>query len=357
MRRKKVAVICGGRSNEHEISCISARGIISSIDRNLFDPILVGVTKGGHWVLLDETSPFVSGEDSLPAVPEDAPRLSTDINGFTKSGTGEPIHVDLAFSYIHGAYGEDGSIQGFFEMAGIPYIGSGVLASAVAMDKTFAKPIYASLGLKVAPGFTLVQRDWIKDQKREIGRIKELGLPVFIKPARSGSSRGTSKVTSETQIVIAVESALEHDPRVMVESAIVGREIECGILEIDGSPRASVVGEIKIHPSREFYDFQAKYLDNLTTFEVPASISEEIAAKVKDAALRAFIGLGCEGLARVDFFLTDTGEVIINELNTLPGFTEKSVFPMLWQASGISYTEVITHLCTSALQRSASVIR
>ena len=357
MSRKRVAVICGGRSNEHEISCISARGIYASMDRKLFEPILIGVTKKGNWVLLNESDPFVSGTDSLPAVPEDAPRLSTDIHGFTKSETGEPLKIDLAFSYIHGAYGEDGSIQGFFEIAGIPYIGSGVLASAVAMDKTFAKPIYSSLGLSVAQGFTLVERDWVTNQQKEIERIKKLGLPVFIKPARSGSSRGTSKVTSDSQIVSAVESALTHDPRVMIESAIVGREIECGILEIDGTPRASVVGEIQVHPSREFYDFQAKYLDNLTTFEVPASLSDEISAKVRAAALTAFTGLGCEGLARVDFFLTNSGEVIINELNTLPGFTEKSVFPMLWQASGVSYQEVITHLCTSALQRSTSVIR
>lgn len=357
MSRKRVAVICGGRSNEHEISCISARGIISAIDRNRFQPFLIGVTKSGTWVLLDEENPFVIGADSLPAVPEDAPRIVADLHGFKRSEKDEVLPIDLAFSYIHGAYGEDGSIQGFFEMAGIPYIGSGVLASAVAMDKTFAKPIYASLGLNVAPGLTITAKSWKQNQSKLIEEIKKFGLPIFIKPARSGSSRGTSKVSHDSQIVAAVELALEHDPRVMVEQAIVGREIECAILEIDGVPRSSVVGEIRVHPSREFYDFQAKYLDNLTTFDIPASISDEIATQVKDAALKAFIGLGCEGLARVDFFLTDTGEVIINELNTLPGFTEKSVFPMLWQASGISYQDVISHLCEGALQRSSNVIR
>ncbi len=356
MSKKSVAIICGGRSSEHSISCISAKGVLEAIDRNLFDPILIGITVRGKWVALKSTDDFGVGSDGLPIVPDTAPVINADIHGL-RSAAGSPLAIDLAFPLLHGAYGEDGTIQGLFEMADIPYVGSGVLASSVAMDKTFAKPIYADFGLAVADGITVHQRDWIAQRELEIAKIKALGLPVFVKPARSGSSRGTTKVKSDSEIALAIEEAHRHDPRAMVEVAIKGREIECAVLEINGKAHASVLGEIRVHEPHEFYDFEAKYLDGSTTFDVPANVTPEIARAISDAAVTAFEALGCEGLARVDFFLTEENQVIINELNTMPGFTSMSVFPMLWKATGKSYSEIITQLCESALARPKNVIR
>lgn len=356
MSKKRVAIICGGRSSEHSISCISAKGVLEAIDRNLFEPILIGITLRGKWVALKSAADFGVGSDGLPIIPDTAPGINADVHGL-KNAEGAPLAIDLAFPLIHGAYGEDGTIQGFFEMADIPYVGSGVLASSVAMDKTFAKPIYADFGLAVADGITVHQRDWIAQRELEIAKIKALGLPVFVKPARSGSSRGTTKVKSDSEIAPAIEEAHRHDPRAMVEVAIKGREIECAVLEINGKAHASVLGEIRVHEPHEFYDFEAKYLDGSTTFDVPANVTPEIARAISDAAVTAFEALGCEGLARVDFFLTEENQVIINELNTMPGFTSMSVFPMLWKATGKSYSEVITQLCESALTRPKNVIR
>jgi D-alanine-D-alanine ligase len=356
MSKKRVAIICGGRSSEHSISCISAKGVLEAIDRNLFEPILIGITLRGKWVALKSAADFGVGSDGLPIIPDTAPGINADVHGL-KNAEGAPLAIDLAFPLIHGAYGEDGTIQGFFEMADIPYVGSGVLASSVAMDKTFAKPIYADFGLAVADGITVHQRDWIAQRELEIAKIKALGLPVFVKPARSGSSRGTTKVKSDSEIAPAIEEAHRHDPRAMVEVAIKGREIECAVLEINGKAHASVLGEIRVHEPHEFYDFEAKYLDGSTTFDVPANVTPEIARAISDAAVTAFEALGCEGLARVDFFLTEENQIIINELNTMPGFTSMSVFPMLWKATGKSYSEIITQLCESALARPKNVIR
>jgi D-alanine-D-alanine ligase len=356
MSKKRVAIICGGRSSEHPISCISARGVLGAIDGSKFEPILIGITEKGAWVHLESATNFVTGSDGLPYVPESAPAISADIKGFADAN-GQNLRIDLVFPLLHGAYGEDGTIQGFLEMAGIPYVGSGVLASSVAMDKTFAKPIYADFGLKVADGITVHQRDWMNNKALELAKITALGLPIFVKPARSGSSRGTSKVKNESEISAAIAAAHEHDPRAMVEVAIVGREIECAVLEVAGKATPSIVGEVRVHEPHEFYDFEAKYLDGSTSFDVPANIPADVARKISDAAVTAFEALGCEGLARVDFFLTPENEIIINELNTMPGFTEKSVFPMLWQATGKSYTQIITQLCESALTRSHNVVR
>jgi D-alanine-D-alanine ligase len=356
MSKKGVAIICGGRSSEHSISCISAKGVLGAIDRNLFEPILIGITLRGKWVALKSGDDFGVGSDGLPKVPDTAPGINVDIHGL-RNAEGAPLAIDLALPLLHGAYGEDGTIQGLFEMADIPYVGSGVLASSVAMDKTFAKPIYADFGLAVADGITVHQRDWITQREFEIAKIKALGLPIFVKPARSGSSRGTTKVKSESEIAPAIEEAHRHDPRAMVEVAIKGREIECAVLEINGKAHASVLGEIRVHEPHEFYDFEAKYLDGSTTFDVPANLAPEIARSISDAAVTAFEALGCEGLARVDFFLTEDNQIIINELNTMPGFTSMSVFPMLWKATGKSYSEVISQLCESALTRPKNVIR
>lgn len=326
----KVAIICGGRSSEHEISCISASGVIAAIDRSKYQPSLIGITKSGKWVSLPTDTKFEIANGQLPEVPEDAPEISLN-----------QISADVVFPILHGPFGEDGTIQGLFEMLDIPYVGNGVLASAVAMDKHFAKQIFKAHGIEVAPGAVLRAGDEVNDQG--------LGFPLFVKPARGGSSRGTHKVKRPEELSAAVNDAFKYDNKVMLEKAIVGREVECAVLEKDGTVQCSVPGEIQIDPKFEFYDFEAKYLDDATTVIAPANIKRT--ADIQAAAIEAFISLGCTGLARVDFFYTDDDKIIINELNTMPGFTPKSVFPKLWNVSGLGYTEIISALIETALKR------
>lgn len=326
-----VAIICGGKSSEHEISCISASGVISAIDRSKFNPSLIGITKSGKWVSLPADTNFQIQGENLPQVPESAPEIRID-----------QIKVDVVFPILHGPFGEDGTIQGLFEMIDMPYVGNGVLASAVAMDKDFAKQIFKAHGIDVAPGFVVRSGDPIDDGG--------LGYPLFVKPARGGSSRGTHKVKRKEDLASAIKDAFNYDSKVMLEKAIPGREVECAVLEKDGKVQCSVPGEIKIDPKFEFYDFEAKYLDDATTVIAPAEI--EKTKEIQEAAIEAFISLGCSGLARVDFFYTDNNQIIINELNTMPGFTPKSVFPKLWNVTGLSYTEIISALIETALSKS-----
>ena len=351
---KRVAIICGGRSSEHEISCISAGGVIAAIDRTLYEPLLIGITKDGSWVLIPEGHSMQIKDGVLPVVPAGAPKVIADVSGFSTEG--KSLNIDLVFPLLHGPYGEDGTIQGLLEMADIAYVGSGVLASAVAMDKSFAKPIFASHGIQTAPGIVVKKSEWQSDKASITKAVEALGLPVFVKPARGGSSRGTTKVKSLDALAAAISEAHQFDPKAMIEKAIVGAEIECAVLEIDGQPQASVVGQIHIDSKFEFYDFEAKYLDGATSIELPAPISKAAADEIKTSAIKAFRALGCAGLARVDFFLTPSGEVIINELNTMPGFTATSVFPKMWAASGVDYSKVITYLLKSAEARSNSVL-
>ena len=339
---KKVAILCGGLSSEHEISCISAGGVISAIDRTLFEPIIIGITKSGRWVHISEDFPLRIVDGVLPVIPEDAPQVVADVSGFSLNG--KKLDIDIVFPVLHGPYGEDGTVQGMLEMAGLHYVGSGVLASAVAMDKAFAKPIFAAHGLKVAEGITVTAQKWSVDPAGVTHEASSLSYPLFVKPARGGSSRGTTKVKSESALTSAIEEALTFDSKVMIENAVIGSEIECAVLEIDGVPQASVVGKISIDPRFEFYDFEAKYLDGATTIELPAPIDSKISDQIRKLAIEAFNALGCRGLARVDFFLTPNNEIIINELNTMPGFTATSVFPKMWAATGVSYEEVITQL-------------
>jgi D-alanine-D-alanine ligase len=339
---KRVAILCGGRSSEHEISCISAGGVIGAIDRRRFEPIIIGITKSGKFVQLDEDFPLRIVDGVLPVIPEDAPAVVADIAGFSIDG--RKIDIDIVFPVLHGPFGEDGTIQGFLEMAGLAYVGSGVLASAVAMDKSFAKSIFAAHGLKVAEGVTVTESQWRDNPQSITHQATSLSYPVFVKPARGGSSRGTHKVKSESELPAALKDAFTFDSKVIIENAVIGSEIECAVLEIKGKATASVVGKIVIDQRFEFYDFEAKYLDNATTIELPAPINGDIADEIRTLAVRAFDALGCRGLARVDFFLTSNNEIIINELNTMPGFTATSVFPKMWAASGIGYTEIISEL-------------
>ena len=352
--KQRVAIICGGRSSEHEISCISAGGVLSSIDRSKYQPILIGISKSGKWFLLPENHSLSIENGALPSIPDSGVSVALNVDGF--SATGKNLDIDIVFPLLHGPYGEDGTIQGLLEIADIPYVGSGVLASAVAMDKSFAKPIFASHGIKTAAGFVVRQKVWQQDSVATQRAADQLGYPVFVKPARGGSSRGTTKVKSATEFSAALDEAFQFDTKALVEQEIRGAEIECAVLEIDGVAKASLVGRIKIDSKYEFYDFEAKYLDGATTIELPAPIDQKISDEIRSKAVEAFISLGCSGLARVDFFLTPNNEVIINELNTMPGFTATSVFPKMWAATGVSYPEVITYLLKNALTRNNGVL-
>ena len=327
---------------------------MKAIDRNLYEPLLIGITKSGGWVIVPDSHPMSIIDGVLPVVPEDGQSVTAGIHGLSVEG--ENLNIDLIFPLLHGPFGEDGTIQGFLEIADIPFVGSGVLASAVAMDKTFAKSIFASHAIPVAPGVTVTAARWKSESHSLNAEISKLSYPVFVKPARGGSSRGTTKVKSESQLAPAIVEALRFDSKVIVEAAINGSEIECAVLEIDGVAKASQLGQIVLDPRFEFYDFEAKYLADSTSLTVPAPIEANIAKRIQALAIDAFTSLGCHGLARVDFFLTPQGDVIINEINTMPGFTSTSVFPKLWAASGIDYTQIITELLKCAATRSNSTL-
>lgn len=360
----RVGILCGGRSSEHEISCISAAGILNSIDRTIYEPVVIGITRTGNWVQPPKDAVLTIHDGVLPEISPDWPLITADIHGFSVAGT--PLDLDVIFPVLHGPYGEDGTVQGMLEMAGIKYVGSGVLASAVAMDKSFAKPIFHSSGLKVVDGIVFNSREWLDRRPGHNGSsggrdqilamAQQLIYPVFVKPARGGSSRGTSKVKITAQLEIAIEYALEYDTKVMIESGIVGREIECAVLQNHGVAHASPVGQIVVLGNHEFYDFEAKYLDDSTRLDFP-DLDPGVEDAIRAAAVLAFNALGCEGLARVDFFLTDNNEIIINELNTMPGFTATSVYPKLWDKAGLNYSDLISKLIQAAIWRSADVTR
>ncbi|MFM8824438.1 MAG: D-alanine--D-alanine ligase family protein [Candidatus Nanopelagicus sp.] len=347
MSKTRVAIICGGKSSEHEISCVSANGVLNAIDRSKFEPILIGITKSGKWLLLPEDSNFTIVSGALPVVPETGIEVSITSSGLVAGG--KALAIDIAFPVLHGPYGEDGTIQGLFEMIGLKYVGSGVLASSVCMDKSYAKPIFASVGLNVAAGIVVTSL--------KFDLPSDLSFPVFVKPARSGSSRGTTKVKQKSELIPAVEHALNFDTKVIIEEAVAGKEIECAVLQSDGKTIASVVGQILISSKFEFYDFQAKYLDNSMELIAPADLPTGVQAQIQQAALTAFKAAGCEGLARVDFFYSDKGEIVINEINTMPGFTPTSVYPKLIEKNGISYQELITKLINTANNRANTVTR
>ena len=347
MSKSRIAIICGGKSSEHEISCVSANGILNAIDRSKFEPVLIGITKSGKWLLLPDDSNFSIVNGALPTVPESGIEVSITSLGLVAGG--KQLAIDVAFPVLHGPYGEDGTIQGLFEMIGIKYVGSGVLASAVSMDKSYAKPIFAAAGLSVATGIVVTSKNFELPSN--------LIFPLFVKPARSGSSRGTTKVKQKSDLASAVEHALSFDTKVIIEQAVVGKEIECAVLQADGKITASEVGQISISSKFEFYDFQAKYLDNSMELIVPAELPAGVQSKIQQAAITAFNAAGCEGLARVDFFYSTQGEIIINEINTMPGFTPTSVYPKLIEKNGINYQELITKLITTAQTRSASITR
>jgi D-alanine-D-alanine ligase len=366
--RVRVAVVFGGRSAEHAISCVSAGSVIAALDPERYDVVPVGIARDGRWVLPDAGQPLAITDGRLPEV---AGGTAVSLVG-DPAGRGlavlEPTaaigpaltEVDVVFPVLHGAYGEDGTIQGLLEMSGLPYVGSGVFASAASMDKEFTKKLLASAGLpqgehvvlRDAGGALSTDPDVLTAADRE-----RLGLPVFVKPSRAGSSIGITKVTDWARFPEAVATAAAVDPKVVVEAAVPGREIECGVLagRDGGPPEASLPAEIRLKAGTDWYDFSAKYLEDAVEFDVPADLTPEQTRMVQEASCRAYLALDCEGLARVDFFL-GTGpdgadRLVVNEVNTMPGFTPISMYPRMWAATGVSYPELVDRLVASALAR------
>ena len=360
--RIRVAVVFGGRSSEHQISCVSAGGVLRALDPRQFEVVPVGITPKGEWVLVgSEAERLAITAGKLPSldVSSGAPlvltadpsrQLSVQQPGQVPEVLGD---VDVVFPLLHGPYGEDGTIQGLLELAGVPYVGSGVLASAAAMDKTVTKVLVAAAGIEQAPYVVISDRRWTSDRAGALGAVRALQLPVFVKPARAGSSQGVVRVTEWTDLEDAIELAREHDPKVLVEQGIAGREIECGVLSaLDGlGPEASLPAEITIKGEHDFYDFEAKYLDDVTELTVPADLPGEVSDRVRAAACAAFDAVGCEDYARADFFVTEDKRVVFNEINTIPGFTPISLFPQMWAASGVTYSELVARLVKSALAK------
>lgn len=363
-RRPRVAIVFGGRSTEHAISCVTAGSVMAAIDPDRYEVVPIGITREGRWVLesADPERLSIKGPQQLPSVAEDAEpvslvpagdaaRLSVQEPGHTPRELGE---VDVVFPVLHGPWGEDGTIQGMLEMAGVRYVGAGVLASAVGMDKAFMKVILAAAGLPVMPGFTVTAAQWRREAEQVRRRGAELGYPLFVKPARGGSSIGIAKVRDPGQLDAAIEGALAHDPKVLVETSAEGaREVECGVMQSpDGGVETTLPAEIRITGEHEFYDFAAKYLpEEATELDVPADLPEDVTERIRSAAARAFEAIGGEGLSRVDFFLLPDGGLVVNEINTMPGFTPLSMFPRMWAASGVDYPTLVDRLIRLALGR------
>ncbi|QAV29871.1 D-alanine--D-alanine ligase family protein [Micrococcus luteus] len=361
--RPRVLLLFGGRSSEHPISCVTAAGVLHAADRERWDVVPVGVARSGLWSHdeLDVASFRLDGE-TMPEVPEpEAPvslRARPDGTVELTAADGSSLGpVDVVFPLLHGPWGEDGTLQGMFESLGLPYVGCGVLASAVGMDKHFMKVAFQAAGLQVGPWETITARDWARDPEAALARAGALAYPLFVKPARAGSSFGITRVTEPAGLRAAVEEARRFDPKVVVEAGIVGREIECAVLDGHGAaaPRASLPGEIVVaHDEGEtqFYDFESKYQDTGTTqLSCPAELPEEEIERLRALAIRAFEAVDGSGLGRCDFFFTPDGRWVVNEINTMPGFTPISMYPAMWERTGLSYDDLISELLDLALER------
>ena len=348
----RVAVVFGGQSSEHEISCLSAASVMSVLDPARYEVIPVGIDRGGTWSLQPGApAALASADGRLPQV-DTAGEEVLPVRSAT-APTAVLSAVDVVFPVLHGPFGEDGTIQGLLELAGVPYVGSGVLASAAAMNKDHCKALLSARGIAVAPWVAVHRRQWLSDPVGVTGRVADLGWPLFVKPARAGSSVGISKVRDVHELAAAVDEALTHDPLILLEAAVQGaREIEVGVLTgSDGTAQASVPAEIVVRAGHEFYDYRAKYLDDAADLIVPAELPADLTHHLRGLACTVFDILGCEGLARVDFFVLPDGTAIVNEVNTMPGFTSISLFPQMWQASGVSYSMLVDHLVQDALRR------
>lgn len=349
MAKTRVALVFGGASSEHEVSCTTAAGVLSAIDLDRFEVLAIGITKTGAFVHT-EIDPAWQLADR-PEVSDNGTRVNWPLGGGELTvSRGESFSslglVDVVFPLLHGINGEDGSIQGLCQLAGLPYVGNGVASSAVAMDKVLAKAICRDAGIPVADSLTIRLRDWLADPESALERLRGFhSFPLFVKPSRSGSSVGVSMVHKAEELVPAIVAAFEHDSTVLVEPRLIGRELECAVLEGRGNAahRVSLAGEI-VMKTREFYDYEAKYLEpDAAELIAPASLSRAELGKMQALARRAFDALGCAGLARTDFFLTEDG-FVLTEVNTMPGFTPISMYPRLWQVSGLTYSALVSEL-------------
>jgi D-alanine-D-alanine ligase len=366
-RKPRVAVVFGGRSSEHAVSCATAASVLAVIDKDAYDVVPIGISADGKWVLeSNEPERLALTAGHIPAVDATASAIALSADpgrrDLVVAEPGEPPRalgeVDVVFPLLHGPWGEDGTIQGLFEMSGVRYVGSGVLASAVAMDKHYTKLLLAAHGIPTTPYVVVKPREWEDDPAAVRESVEAVGYPVFVKPSRGGSSLGITKVGSRDDLDDAVEHARRHDPKVLIEPAVQrARELECGVLQrSDGGAEASAVAEITGYGSHEFYDFEAKYLgEEGVTLEVPASLRDEVREEVQRISVEAFSALGCEGLARVDFFLQHDGTLLVNEVNTMPGFTPASMFPRMWAESGVDYPELVDRLLSLALGRTTGL--
>ncbi len=359
MSKIRVGLIFGGKSGEHEVSLASARSVLAALDKTKYEPVLIGVTREGRWLM---------GGNPLKQLMSmtQSPLLKADNAANGENGTKDIVtrsaaaistervldtSVDVVFPLIHGPYGEDGTVQGLFELADIPYVGAGVAASAVGMDKALMKAVFQSAGLPIPDYIVVLRSHWEKEPEITIQQIEQaIGYPCFVKPANLGSSVGITKAHNWDELTQALTTAAQYDRKLIVEKAIVGREIECSVLGND-APVASIPGEII--PGHEFYDYDAKYADESgTRLLIPADLTPEQVQAVQDLAVRAFKAIDGSGMARVDFFLqTADGQVILNEINTIPGFTSVSMYPKLWEASGLPYASLIDRLIELALER------
>jgi D-alanine--D-alanine ligase len=373
-----VAVVFGGRSSEHAVSCLGAGHVLAALDRDRYEVVPVGIARDGRWILApDDPGRLAITGGELPSVEamaapgtEIAARLDPATRGLVVTAPGDVPHslgeVDVVLPLLHGAYGEDGTLQGLLEMAGARYAGAGVFASAAGMDKEYMKLIFAARGLPVGRYVVVRDRDWRQhetdgvpraaatpERKRVLDEIGELGWPVFVKPARGGSSIGTTRVPDPAGLEEAIEIAREHDPKVLVEAAVPGMEIECAVLEgaSGGPPDASIPAQVLIGGDAEFYDFQAKYLEADTAMAIPPPIGSDAIEEVRRLACAAFDALSCEGLARVDFFCTPQGRIVLNEINTMPGMTSASAFPLMWEATGLTLPQLWDRIIQTALRK------
>jgi D-alanine-D-alanine ligase len=341
-----VGILFGGKSAEHEVSLLSAKNIYDAIDRSRFEPVLIGIDKSGKW-LLSDASRFLLN-------PGDPRHISLDPSGSPVSLipasegslSGAAPRLDVVFPILHGPFGEDGTVQGLLKLAGVPFVGSGVLGSAVGMDKDVMKRLFRDAGIPIGKFLTFRSHNTIPPFAEVTAA---LGSPVFVKPVNMGSSVGISKARTQAEFSAAVNKAFQHDTKIVIEECIAGREIECAVLGND-EPIASIPGEVI--PIHEFYSYEAKYIDeNGASLEIPAKLDDKTRKRIQELSIKAFQTLCCEGLSRIDFFLKENGEVLINEINTMPGFTKNSMYPKLWEAGGIGYTELISRLIELAMEQ------
>lgn len=359
MKKLKVAVIYGGCSGEHEVSCMSAAGVLQNLDRNLFDPIPVAIDKNGQWfidkipnVLLPDNSALKINENTAEQFP-----IMQQSQKQLQSHNHAEKYFDVIFPVVHGVQCEDGTLQGLFEILNVPYVGANVISSALGMDKVVSKRLVQSVGIAVAPFLEIRGGEWQLNSQQVLKQIKEkFNFPMFVKPCNTGSSVGVSKAHDHNELLTAIENALQYDYKIIIETALDVRDVELSVLENNqygAPPRVSVAGEIVLAPQHEFYSYEAKYLDTESlVLDIPAKISPELLTQLQDIARQIFLVLECEGMARVDLFIErNTQNIYFNEVNTIPGFTPYSMYPKLWEASGLNYQNLLTELIRLAIAR------